>query len=115
MRKSTKAINATLHPGEEVDEALPICLQQLEQVPGRVSRCKKSAARCGANVALALTRVHFPEINEAKLQNIGVGNPEGEDFEDHMQTFIRTACQIASLIGLDMSIEPSRVPDTSEK
>ncbi|XP_037469459.1 myosin-2 heavy chain-like [Triticum dicoccoides] len=115
VRKSMKGINATLHPGEEVDEALPICLQQLEQVPGRVSRCKKSVARCGANVALALTRVHFPEINEAKLQNIGVGNPEGEDFEDHMQTFIRTANQIASLIGLDLSVEPARVPDTSEE
>uniref|UniRef100_A0A452XM44 Uncharacterized protein n=1 Tax=Aegilops tauschii subsp. strangulata TaxID=200361 RepID=A0A452XM44_AEGTS len=115
VRKSMKGINATLHPGEEVDEALPICLQQLEQVPDRVSRCKKSAARCGANVALALTRVHFPEINEAKLQNIGVGNPEGDNFEDHMKTFIGTANQIAPLIVLDLSVEPASVPDTSEE
>ena len=115
VRKSMKGINAILHPGEEVDEALPICLQQLEQVPGRVLRCKKSAARCGANVALALTRVHFPKINEAKLQNIGVGNPEGDNFEDHMKTFIGTANQIASLIDLDLSVEPARVPDTSEE
>ncbi|KAM3399712.1 hypothetical protein ACQJBY_004874 [Aegilops geniculata] len=115
VRKSMNGINATLHPGEEVDEALPICLQQLEQVPSRVSRCKKSAARCGANVALALTRVHFPEINEANLKNIGVGNPEGDNFEDHMKTFIGTANQIASLIGLDLSVEPARVPNTSEE
>ncbi|XP_044954205.1 uncharacterized protein LOC123404347 [Hordeum vulgare subsp. vulgare] len=115
VRKSMKGINATLHPGEEVDEALPICLQHLEQVPGRVSRFKKSVTRCGANVALALTRVHFPKIDEVKLQNIGVGNPEGDNFEDHMKTFMRTAGQIASLIGLDLCAEPTRVPDTSEE
>lgn len=76
---------------------------------------KKFAARCGADVALALTRAHFPKINEAKLQNIGVGNSEVDNFEDHMGTFIETASWITYFINLDIFVEPAGVRDTAEE
>lgn len=58
VKKITGKINESLRPGEEFDNDLLSCMNQLKQVPGQVSRWKKYAALCGADVALALTRTH---------------------------------------------------------
>jgi hypothetical protein len=115
VKESMKNINVTLRPGEDLGEDLPACLQQLEQVPDRVSRWKNSPAHYGADVALSLTRVHIPKINEERLKHIGVGNPEGQDSKDYMGTFIETASQITSFIDLDTFVKPTEVPDIPEE
>lgn len=84
-------------------------------MPDRVSRWKDSPANCGADVALALTRVHIPKINEEKLKHVGIGNPEGQDSEDYTGTFIETASQITSFIDLDTFVKPTVVSDTPEE
>lgn len=115
VKKITGKINESLRPGEEFDNDLLSCMNQLKQVPGQVSRWKKYAALCGADVALALTRTHFPRLKDEDLQVVGSGNPAGKDFTVHMPAFMETASSITSFIDLDTFVEPVGVPDTPEE
>ena len=72
---------------------------------------KKSSARCGADVALSLVRVHIKEAREEKLAAIKVANTKRLDFQSFMETFI-TATRIADGINLDEFIEPASPPPT---
>lgn len=114
VKQATEKINESLWPEEAFDSDLPTCLSQLEKTPAQVSRWKRSAARCGADVALALTKAHFSRIKDEDLKLVDGRNPEGKDFRDHMPTFLEAASNIASFIDLETFVEPIGVPDTPE-
>ncbi|KAI4991033.1 hypothetical protein ZWY2020_039404 [Hordeum vulgare] len=67
----------------------------------------KSAARCGADVALSLVQVHCKEVHEEKLKTLKVTNTKKLRFEDFMETFPESATRIADGIDLDTFVEPS--------
>lgn len=54
--------------GEELGKDVECFLDRLKEIRSRVDAWKKSAARCGANVALLLVCVHFKKIEEEKLK-----------------------------------------------
>lgn len=62
-----KNVEDTLFPGEELGDDVEAFLARLKEIPDRVRRWKKSAACCGADVGLALVRVHFKKVNGDKL------------------------------------------------
>lgn len=106
VKQVTEKINESLWPEEAFNDDLPSCLSQLAKAPAQVTRWKKSATRCGAAVALALTRTHFSKIKDEDLQLVGGGNPCGKDFTIHMPTFMEAASKTASFIDLDTFVEP---------
>ena len=103
-------INTPLWPRETFQNDLESLVTRLNEVPGRVQEWKKSSARCGADVALSLVRVHFKEAREEKLAAIKVANNKRHDFQSFMETFIAAATQIADGIDLDEFVEPASPP-----
>ena len=85
-------------------------MTRLNEIPGRVQEWKKSSARCGADVALSLVRVHCKEVKEEKLAAIKVANTKRLDFQSFMETFIAAATRIADGIDLDEFVEPASPP-----
>ena len=85
-------------------------MTQIKEIPGRVEECKKSSARCGADVALPLVRVHYKEAREDKLAAIKVANTKRHDFQSFMETFIAAATRIADGIDLDEIVDPASPP-----
>ena len=85
-------------------------MTQLNEIPDQVQEWKKSAARCGADVALSLVRVHCKEPREEKLAAIKVANTKKHDFRSFMETFIAAATRIADRIDLDEFVEPVSPP-----
>ena len=79
-------------------------------MPSRVQEWKKSSARCGADVALSLARVHYKEAREDKLAALKVANTKKHDFRSFMDTFIAAATRIADGIDLDEFVAPSNPP-----
>ena len=71
---------------------------------------KKSAARCGADVALSLVRVHCKEVRQDKLVAIKDANTQKHDFRTFMETFIAAATRIADGVDLDEFVEPASPP-----
>ena len=71
---------------------------------------KKSSARCGADVALSLVRVHCKEVQQDKLAAIKVANTQRHDFRSFMETFIAAATRIANGVDLDKFVEPASPP-----
>ena len=82
-------------------------MARLEEIPSRVQSWKKSVARCGADVALSLVRVHCKEVREEKLKTLKVANTKKLRFKDFMETFLESATRIADGIDLDTFVEPS--------
>ena len=68
---------------------------------------KKSSARCGADVALSLVRVHYKEAKEDKLAALKVANTKNHSFQDFMDTFLKAATHIADNIDLDSFCDPA--------
>ena len=68
---------------------------------------KKSDARCGADVALLLVRVHCNEAREEKLKALQVANTKKLRFKDFMDTFLESVTRIADGIELDTFVEPA--------
>ncbi len=85
-------------------------MARLNEVPGRVQERKKSSARCGADVALSLVRVHCREAREEKLAAIKVANTKRHHFQSFMETFIAAATRIAYGVDLDEFAEPASPP-----
>ena len=85
-------------------------MTRLSGIPDRVQEWKKSSARCGADVALSLVRVHCKEVREEKLAAIQVANTRKHNFQDFMETFIAAATRIADGIDLDKFVAPSSPP-----
>ena len=71
---------------------------------------KKSAAHCGADIALSLIRVHCKDAKEEKLKALHMANTKKLQFESFMETFIEAATRIADGINLDTFVEPANPP-----
>ena len=85
-------------------------MTRLNGIPGRVLEWKKSSARCGADVALSLVRVHCKEVRQDKLAAIKVANTQKHNFRTFMETFIAAATRIADGVDLDEFVEPASPP-----
>ena len=107
LRKVVGRIDKELWPEDESRQELEGLMTRLEEVPNRVQAWKKSAARCGADVALSLVRVHFKDVREEKLKALQVANTKMLRFEDFMETFLERATRIAHGIDLDTFVEPA--------
>ena len=103
-------IDATLWPRETLHNDLESLMTRLNDVPGRVQEWKKSSARCGADVALCLARVHCKDAREEKLAALRVANTKKHDFRSFMETFLAAATRIADGIDLDEFVAPSSPP-----
>ena len=82
----------------------------LNEVPSRVQAWKKSAARCRADVALSIVRVHCKDAKEEKLKALQVANTKKIQFESFMETSIEADTRIADGIDLDTFVEPASPP-----
>ena len=65
-------IDSSLWPRATLQNDLESLMTRLNEIPGRVQEWKKSSARCGADMALSLVRVHCKEAREDKLVAIKV-------------------------------------------
>lgn len=68
---------------------------------------KKSSARCGADVALSLVRVHCKDVNKDKLAALKVAYTKKLTFQSFMDTFLDAATRIADSIDLDSFCDPA--------
>ena len=110
LKVATSRIDTALWPGEALQNDLESLMTRLNEVPSRVQEWKKSSARCGANVALSLVRVHWREAREDKLVSLKVANTRKHDFRSFMETFTAAATRIADGIDLDEFVAPSSPP-----
>ena len=110
LKVAMSRIDTSLWPGTTRQNDLESLMVRLDEVPGRVAEWKKSSARCGADVALSLVRVHCKEAREEKLAAIQVANTRKHSFQDFMETFIAAATRIADRIDLDEFVAPSSPP-----
>ena len=110
LKASTSRIDTSLWPEETLQNDLESLMTRLNEVPSRVQEWKKSSARCGADVALSLVRVHYKEAREDKLVSLKVANTRKHDFRSFMETFIAAATWIADGIDLDEFVAPSSPP-----
>ena len=110
LKVAMSQIDTSLWPGTTLQNNLESLMVRLDEVPGRVAEWKKSSARCGADVALSLVRVHCTEAREEKLAAIQVANTRKHNFQDFMETFIAAATRIADGIDLDEFVAPSSPP-----
>ena len=110
LKVATSRIDAMLWPRETLQNDLNALMTQLNTVPGRVQEWKKSSARCGADVALSLARVHCKDAREDKLAALRVANTKKHGFWSFMETFIAVATRIADGIDLDEFVAPSSPP-----
>jgi hypothetical protein len=107
LRNAMGKIDKELWPEDTLQADLESMMTRLDELPGRVQAWKKSAARCGADVALSLVRVHCKEAKEDKLKALQVANTKKLQFQDFMETFISAATRIADGIDLDIFVEPA--------
>ncbi|KAI5011410.1 hypothetical protein ZWY2020_013547 [Hordeum vulgare] len=107
LREVVGRIDKELWPEDESRHEMEGLMTRLEEVPNRVQAWKKSAARCGADLALSLVRVHCKEAREEKLKALQVANTKKLRFEDFMETFLERATRIADGIDLDTFVEPA--------
>ena len=110
LKVAMSRIDTSLWPGTSLQNDLESLMARLNEVPGRVAEWKKSSARCGADVALSLVRVHCKEAREEKLAAIQVANTRKHSFQDFMETFIAAATRITDGIDLDEFVAPSSPP-----
>ena len=107
LRAVMKKIDKELWPEDSFPTDLESMMTRLDELPGRVQAWKKSAARCGADVALSLVRVHCKEAKEDRLKALQVANTKNLQFQDFMETFLAAATRIAEGIDLDIFVEPT--------
>ncbi|KAI4991334.1 hypothetical protein ZWY2020_039705 [Hordeum vulgare] len=107
LREVGGRIDKELWPEDESRQEMENLMTRLEEIPNRVQSWKKSAARCGADVALSLVRVHCKEVCEEKMKTLKVANTKKLRFEDFMETFPESATRIVDGIDLDTFVEPS--------
>lgn len=107
LRGALGRIDKELWPEDMFETDLEAMMTRLNQVPSRVQAWKKSAARCGADVALSPVRVHCKDAKKEKLKSLQVANTKKLKFEDFMETFIEAATWIADGIHLDSFVEPA--------
>ena len=62
LKVAASRIDMTLWPRETLQNDLESLMTRPNDIPGRVQEWKKSSARCGADVALSLVRVHCKDV-----------------------------------------------------
>ena len=110
LKEAVSRVDTLLWPRAMLQNDLESLMARLNEIPDRVQEWKKSSARCGADVALSLVRVHYKEASEDKLVAIKVANTKRHDFQSFMETFIAAATRIADGIDLDEFVEPASPP-----
>lgn len=110
LKIAVSRIDMTLWPRETLQNDLESFMTRLNDISGRVQEWKKSFARCGADVALSLVRVHCKDAREDKLASIKVANTKKHDFQSFMETLIAAATRIADEIDQDQFVVPSSPP-----
>ena len=110
LKVAMSRIDPALWPEAVLQNDLESLMTRLNEIPDRVQEWKKSSARCGADVALSLVRVHCKEAREEKLAAIQVANTRKLNFQEFMETFIAAATRIADGIDLDEFVEPASPP-----
>ncbi|XP_044442045.1 uncharacterized protein [Triticum aestivum] len=91
LKVAVSRIDTALWQRGALQNDLESLMTRPNEIPGRVQEWKKSSARCGADVALSLVRVHYKEDKEEKLAAIKVANTKKLDFHSFMETFIAAA------------------------
>ena len=107
LKAAMVRVDAKLWPQAEMSQDLESLMTRLNQIADRVQEWKKSSARCGADVALSLVRVHCKEAREDKLAALKVANTKKHSFQDFMDTFLEAATRIADSIDLDSFCDPA--------
>ena len=107
LKAAMVRVDAELWPQAEMSRDLESLMTQLNQIADRVQEWKKSSARCGADVALSLVRVHCKEAKEDKLAALKVANTKKHSFQDFMATFLEAATRITDSIDLDSFSDPA--------
>jgi hypothetical protein len=107
LKAALAKIDKELWPEDTLQTDLESMMTRFEAIPDRVQAWKKSAARCGADVALSLVRVHCKDVREDKLKALQVANTKKLQFEEFMETFIEAATRITDGIDLDTFVEPA--------
>ena len=110
LKVAMSRIDPALWPEAGLQNDLESLMTRLNEIPDRVQEWKKSSARCGADVALSLVRVHCKEVRQDKLAAIKVANTQKHDFRSFMETFIAAATRIADGVDLDEFVAPSSPP-----
>ena len=114
LKVAVSRVDTELWLGATFQNDLESLMTRLNEIPGRVQEWKKSSARCGADVALSLVRVHCKEVREEKLAAIQVANTRKHNFQDFMETFIAAATRITDGIDLDEFVAPASPPPPEE-
>ena len=112
LKAAMTHVDAELWPQAKLSQDLESLMTRLNQIPGRVQEWKKSSARCGADVALSLVRVHCKEAKEDKLAALKVVNTKKHTFQSFMDTFLEAATHIADIIDLDSFCDPASPSST---
>ena len=107
MKAAMTRVDAGLWPQAELSQDLESLMARLNQIPEHVREQKKSSARCGADVALSLVRVHCKDVKEDKLAQLKVANTRKHTFQSFMDTFLDAATRIADSIDLDSFCDPA--------
>ena len=107
LKVAVSRIDSSLWPRATLQNDLESLMTRLNEVPGRVQEWKKSSARCGADVALSLVRVHCKDVKEDKLAELKVANTKRHTFQSFMDTFLDAATRIADSIDLDSFCDPA--------
>ena len=80
LKVAVSRIDAELWPRETFQNDLESLMTRLNEILGRVQAWKKSSARCGADVALSLVRVHCKQVREEKPVALKVANTQKLNF-----------------------------------
>lgn len=107
LKAAMTRVDAELWPQAELSEDLESLMARLNQIPDRVQEWKKSSARCGADVALSLVRVHCKDVKEDKLAELKVANTKRHTFQSFMDTILDAATRITDIIDLDSFCDPA--------
>ena len=110
LKVAMSRIDPALWPEAVLQNDPESVMLRLDEIPDRAQEWKKSSARCGADVALSLVRVHCKEVRQDKLASIIVANTQKHDFQTFMETFITAATRIADGVDLDEFVEPASPP-----
>ena len=110
LKVAVSRVDSTLWPNTTLQNDMESLMIRLNQIPDRVLEWKKSSARCGADVALSLVRVHCKDVKEDKLAALQVANTKKLNFQSFLETFIDAATRIADEIDLDEFVEPASPP-----
>lgn len=110
LKVSLSRIDKELWLEDVLQNDLESLMTRLNEILDRVQAWKKSAARCGADMALSLVHVHRKDAKEEKLNALQVANTKKLQFQSFMETLIDAATRNADVIDLDTFIEPASPP-----